>query len=253
MKYHSQLFPELKYGCLARGCGRVGAHGFDRLDNMREHLLNYHGWDTRKRRAAKGKGPNRSQRQPNALKSLGRLAESQSKVVKPAINHSDHQNAHAMKGLSGANERIAGELTETSLRALQKNHLKISGLNSQPDNEWSSKSGSIVTDAFLENSPTETPRTNVSQVLTRSISDHYSNPERHASCGTKITLSDEDTVNEESSHKNMRAQSPGWLTRDWIARLRGQQFQSTVTTEITSTDPLGNTEREGASYNMGQR
>jgi len=45
MKKHNPLAPEEKIDCPGKGCGRVGKHGFDRKDHMREHLRNYHCWD----------------------------------------------------------------------------------------------------------------------------------------------------------------------------------------------------------------
>ncbi len=47
MKKHNPVPAEKKIDCPGKGCGRVGKHGFDRKDHMKEHLVNHHHRDIR--------------------------------------------------------------------------------------------------------------------------------------------------------------------------------------------------------------
>ena len=49
MDRHQKIhFPAEKYDCPGRGCGRIGEHGFDRKDHLRDHLRKVHGKGIRK-------------------------------------------------------------------------------------------------------------------------------------------------------------------------------------------------------------
>lgn len=37
------------FDCPGKACFRVGVHGFTRKDHLKEHLVNYYGWDPKTR------------------------------------------------------------------------------------------------------------------------------------------------------------------------------------------------------------